>query len=48
MSTELRLLLESVRRAAIMLVNACDDALGKPRTIPARKNRRGEGLTNQV
>ena len=46
MSSELRVLLEAVRRAAIMLVDACDDALGKPRTIPSRKERRGKPLTD--
>lgn len=35
-----RAALEALRRALIMLLNALDDALGYPRTIPCKEERR--------
>lgn len=47
MDERTRTVLINVRRALIALLNVLDDALGLPRTIPCREERR-TGLTAVV
>lgn len=41
MSPELRMTLLAVRRALLMALSAVEDALGVPRSVASREDRRG-------
>lgn len=47
LSPQLRLLLIAVRGAIMQLLGAIEDALGLPRTLPTRAERRAERAKQQ-